>query len=106
MIDYWKGQKSVASSILILWLLGSVGINALISVLVYLIGVLLSFPSAQFAIVTLVLLFLFNPYYIFCWISVWKSTIREEKTAIKIGARAMVSLHVATVTYGVFKFGM
>ena len=96
---YWNGEESLSKTFWLVWVAGSFLIAFVLSVLVYVISELLSFPGTQLAIVAFILLLLFNPYYLFCWVSVWRSSKNTDTGYYKWGVKLLVVMHVVSLSY-------
>ncbi|MDH5485758.1 MAG: hypothetical protein OEY43_11035, partial [Gammaproteobacteria bacterium] len=71
--------------------------------LAFLAGYLLHVSSSQLALVTLLILLLFNPYYIFCWVAIWRSSNNIQVKLYNWGAKALVLAHAASITYDLMR---
>ena len=98
--EYWNGKKPLLNTFWLLWVLGSIGITISVSLFVYLIGLMFSLPTASLALLAFLFLILFNPFYLYCWVSVWRSSNHVKLPIIKFGTKGLVIIHVISTTYG------
>jgi len=99
MKKYFQGEESLAKTIWLFWVVGSLVLAILGSVLVYVAGLIFQFPSTQTAFITFLILILFNPYYIVCWVAAWRSTQNTTFQAAAIGVKLLIAFHIAYVMY-------
>lgn len=99
MKKYWNGDESLGKTFWLLWVAGSLAFAISGGILAFLGGLIVSISGFQLAFVTFLLLLLFNPYYIMCWVSVWRSTKNTNVQLLGIGAKALVGLHAMSVLY-------
>ena len=100
MKKYFQGEESLAKTIWLFWVAGSLILAILGSVVVYAAGFIFQFPSNQIAFITFLSLMLFNPYYVVCWIAAWRATQNTTFQAAAIGVKVLVAFHVAYVISG------
>lgn len=99
MKKYWNGEESLNKTFWLLWVIGSLVI-AIAGALIAFLGSLIAPVSGfQLAFITFLLLLFFNPYYIMCWVSVWRSTKNTKIQLFILGAKALVVLHAISVLY-------
>ena len=101
MKEYWNGNNSLSKTFWYAWVIGSLVSAFVIALIAFLAGYIFSVSSIQLAIATFIFLLLFNPYYIFCWVAMWRSSKNTETKAIQILAKALVVAHVAIVVYDI-----
>ena len=99
MKSYWKGNESLQKTFWLLYILGSLAIALCISLLVLFAGVVTAFPMYAIAFLSFLLVLLINPYYIFCWVSVWRSSNKASSIYVNRGVKALVLIHVAFFAY-------
>ena len=99
MKSYWNGSESIVKSFWLLYMLGSVAIAISISSLILLAGVIIHFPTYTLAFLIFLLLLLLNPFYVFCWVAVWRSSNNVESNLINRGVKAIVVIHVMYFGY-------
>jgi hypothetical protein len=99
MKNYWEGNQSLPKTFWLAWIAGSLLIAVILASLVYVAGALLRFPSASMAITTFIILVLFNPYYLFCWVANWRASTKSQNIPVKIIVRALVVSHAGYVFY-------
>jgi hypothetical protein len=97
--SYWNGSESIAKSFWLLYILGSVAIAISTSLLILLAGVVIDFPTYTFAFLIFLLLLLLNPFYVFCWVAVWRSSNKVKSIFINLGVKAIVVIHVMYFGY-------
>ena len=106
MKKYWNGDQSLMNAFWLIWILGSLAIAIAASILVYLIG-LIAFSSYSFlsiSFLTFLLLILFNPYYIFCWVSVWRCSKNTSFQYLTLPTKFLVLIHASSVIYNLQGF--
>jgi len=99
MKKYFHGEESLAKTFWLFWVAGSLVLSVLGTVLVSVSGLIFHFPSAQLALITFLLLVLFNPYYIVCWLATWRSTKNTAIQAAAISAKLLIVIHIGYVIY-------
>jgi len=97
MKKYWDGEESLSKSFWLLWVAGSLFFAIAGAALAFLGSFVASVSGFQLAFVTFLLLLFFNPYYILCWVSVWRSTKNTKIKLFNYGAKALVVLHAVSV---------
>ena len=101
MSSYWKGTESLTRTFWLLYVLGSLSITFSISVSILLIGELVRFPTQSIAFLAFILLLSLNPYYLYCWVSVWRSAKNSESPIIEYLVKAVIAVHVVYFLYWV-----
>jgi len=101
MKEYWNGNNSISKTFWYAWVIGSVAIAFAFGLIAFLAGYLFSVSSIQLAIATFIFLLLINPYYIFCWVALWRSSKNTENKAIHILTKALVIAHAGIVIYNI-----
>jgi len=99
MKKYWNGDESLKKTFWYVCILGSLVTTITGGAIALIAGYLMHVPGVQLAIVTILILLLFNPYYIFCWVSVWRSSSNIKTKLYNWGTKALVIAHVASITY-------
>ena len=99
MKKYFSGEESLAKTFWLFWIGGSLVLSILGTVLVSASGLIFHIPLAQLAFITFLLLVLFNPYYIVCWLATWRATKNTANQAAAISAKLLVVIHIAYVIY-------
>lgn len=102
MGSYWKGEKSVTKTFWLLWVFGSLAITIILSLFAYLLHYIIPFPTAGLSVVVFLFLILFNPYYIFCWVSVWRSTKNSTNSLLQLLVKFIVASHIASTAYNLY----
>jgi len=97
--NYWNGEKSLANTFWLLWVFGSIITPFLIGIITIIISAVVYFPSMQLGLTTFIFMLLFNPYYIFCWVSVWRSASQSKSIILNVSAKILVVLHICAVLY-------
>ncbi len=103
MEEYWQGKRSLAKTFWLLWIAGSLAVSSVAAAFVYAFA-FISFPifmlpSASLAFLTFLLLILFNPYYIVCWVATWRATRNTSNQATAVSVKFLVLIHMAYVAY-------
>ena len=99
MKEYWYGDQPLIKTFWLLWVGGSLMFAFLGAAFVFASGLIFQFPSASAALLTFLLLALFNPYYIFCWVSTWRATKNTSFRVAEVGVKLLVVIHVTYVIY-------
>jgi hypothetical protein len=99
MKTYWNGEEPLGKTFWRICVLGSLATTLAGSTIAFITGYLLHVSSTQLAIVTFLILLLFNPYYIFCWVAVWRSSSNTKIKLHNWGAKALVMAHAASIAY-------
>lgn len=109
MGSYWEGDKSLGRAFWIIWFAGSFGMAAVPSLLVYLAGggVYILFPFfnvdalALFPFIIFVYILVYNPYYIYCWVSVWRCSENSKSQYLIFSVKVLVALHAIFTIYNI-----
>ncbi len=99
MISYWNGNQSLLKTFWLLFIFGSIAIAVCISLLVLFAGVFFGFPAYSLAFISFLLFLLLNPFYIFCWVSVWRSSNNVKSIFLNLGVKIIVTIHIAYFSY-------
>jgi hypothetical protein len=97
--SYWNGNESLQKTFWFLYVFGSIVTAIAISLLVLLVGVIIDFPTYTFAFLSFLLVLLLNPFYLFCWVSVWRSSNNASSIYINRGVKIFIVIHIAFFTY-------
>jgi hypothetical protein len=96
---YWRGEESLGRSFWLAYVMGSIVILVLGLVIVAVVGFLLGVPIYSLILIIFLFIGIFNPYYFFGWISVWRCSKNSEKLILATGAKGVVLAHVVTYMY-------
>ncbi len=98
MTRYWKGDKSIWKTALLLWLGGTITISLIGAILAGIGATSLGYPPYQIAFFSFMILSLINPFFVFAWVSVWRSA-GNNKRPVLVTFRGMVAAHIVFVAY-------
>ena len=99
MKKYWQGNQSLVKTFWLLWVAGSLIIAVIGAILVYAFGLIFHLPPASMAFFTFLILVLFNPYYIVCWVAMWRATKNSSSQVVAVSIKFLVVTHIAYVIY-------
>lgn len=102
MKDYWNGSKPLWKAFWLIWVLGSIAIPTFICAAIFIVASFYSVSVIQLYITIYVVLFMFNPYFIFCWVSVWRCSKNASLKALNYLAKAGVSMHILFLSFNIY----
>ena len=105
MDSYWKGEKSLTKTFWFLWVFGSLAMAVTLSLFAYLLRFIIPFPTTELSLVVFLFLILFNPYYIFCWVAVWRSTKNSANQLLQLSVKVIIVSHILSIVYGIYGIG-
>jgi len=104
MKEYWNGNKPLWKAFWLIWLLGTIAIPTVISGAIFIVAPFYSVSAVQLSIATYLFLFIFNPYFIYCWVSVWRCSKNTNYGALTYLAKAIVLMHITLFTFNIYSF--
>ena len=102
MKNIWQGNLPLVKTFWLIYVIGSLLIPLIISAIIFLGLPLFGIAPYQLSIAVFFILIMFNPYYIFCWVSVWRSSSKSENMAANYLSKTVVLAHVVYVISGLF----
>jgi len=102
MKEYWKGNKPLWKAFWLIWVLGALAIPTAITIPIFIIAPFFQISAIQLSIATYIFLFIFNPYFIFCWVSVWRCSKNAKALSTSYIAKAFVSLHMTFFSFNIY----
>lgn len=94
MKDYWNGNKPLWKAFWLIWLLGTLAISTIISGAIFIVAQFYSVSAVQLSITTYLFLFIFNPYFFYCWVSVWRCSKNTNHSTLAYLTKAVVLMHI------------
>ncbi len=102
MKEYWKGNKPLWKAFWLIWVLGAIAIPTVITIPIYIFAPFYQVSAIQLSIATYIFLFIFNPYFIFSWVAVWRCSKNTNAITANYIAKVLVSLHIAFFTFNIY----
>lgn len=97
--NYWKGEKSLAKSFWLIYVIGSLVTLAAYCFVGMAAALAFSVSIYSAILIALVVFGLFNPYYFFSWISVWRCSKNSDLSVLAFGAKGLVVIHMIFYLY-------
>ncbi len=97
--SYWNGSESLVKTFWLLYVFGSIAIAICFSLLTWVVGVIIDFPPYSIAFLVFLLLLLLNPFYIFCWVCMWRSSNNAKSIYSNRGMKLLVAIHAVYFAY-------
>ena len=99
--EYWQGSKPLWKSFWLIYILGAFIVPIAIALVTFTVAPVFQVSSIQLSALVSLLLFLFNPYYIYSWVSVWRSTRNTSKQIYGYMAKIIVLLHIIYFSFSI-----
>lgn len=94
MKEYWIGTKPLWKAFWLLWVAGALITAIAFGLIALAIGPLLSISTIHLSFVVFLFLLLLNPYYLFCWVCVWRCSPNTNNQYWAYAAKGLVLVHI------------
>ena len=96
---YWRGEESLSRCFWLAYIFGSIVILLSAVIITAVVGLLLGASIYSLVLIAFLLIGIFNPYYFFGWISVWRCSKNSTQKILGAYAKGVVLIHVVAYMY-------
>jgi len=98
--SYWNGSESIVKTFWLLYVFGSIATAICSGLLIWFVGVIIDFPASySIAFLAFLLLLFLNPFYIYCWVCLWRSSNNAKSIYSNRGVKILVVIHAVYFAY-------
>jgi hypothetical protein len=102
--QFWRGERKLWQAFWLLWAGVSILFAVLAGLFAHFAGVPASLADGQRALVVVLMTVSFNPWYLYCWVVVWRCAPNSGWRGWMLLVRVLVLLQVADISHALLTY--
>ena len=102
--QFWRGERRLWQAFWLLWVAGSLLLAALAGLLALLAGMPAALAAEQRILLVMLKVVSFNPWYLYCWVAVWRCAVNCSSRGWTFIARLLVLLQAADIGHALLTY--
>lgn len=103
--QFWRGERGLWQAFWLLWVGGALLLATLAGLIAYIAWGAASPLDEQRVMVVVLMMISFNPWYVYCWVAVWRCAPNCSWRGWMLLARLLVLLQVADISHALLTYG-